>query len=380
MTSCLRFLVDNYADLSILAASSISSEDASFPDENIYDIYRRNKVWRSAGFWDLSLNDKTIVFRESVGVDLTATIVGTSFSTDSSFLTAIKTALDLIGDSTYTVSRDSTTKKIKILSNGLGGGGVFQLRMADAASLEMGAILGFDAVNLTGALTYTADELKIHTNEFIKWDMGFMSNPKAFVLAGPRNTPLKFSQNAVLKLQGNQTDNFASPSFSQTLTMDDYVIFSQNTSGLHTSGLRYWRLNIEDASNPNIYVEIGLIYLGDSTSFVRGSAQFGMTTQYIDRSTTVFAESGAEFTDIRPKADKISLDIAGLTKADLEQFDMYFQRYGLEKPFWISLDSDAAFSSSANRWVKNVKFDTAPSHQLRSPNNFSARVELREQL
>ena len=378
MSSCFRLLMQNYTES--LAASSVSSADASYPVSNLYDKFRRNKVWRSAGYWDLSSNDKTIVFRETVGVDLVATVAASSYSTDATFLAAIKTALDAAGVATYTVTRDTTTKKIKITSDLTGGATVFQLRMADAASLEFGAVIGFDAVNLTGAATYTADELKIHTNEFIKWDLGYAGFPKAFVLAGPRNTPLKFSANAVLKLQGNETDNFSAPSYDQTLTQDDYVYFMHNADGLHTSGLRYWRLNIEDASNPNLYVEAGLVYLGDSEAFDRGGPVYGFTSEYNDRSTTVFSEGGNEFTDIRPVSETFKMDIAGLTKTGAEKLDDYFNEFGLHEPFWLSIDTNAVFSSSQRRWVRYVKFDSNISLQLRSLNNFTAKVDFREQL
>lgn len=374
--SCFKFLIDNYTQT--CASKSVSSENASYPVSNLYDVYRRNKVWRSAGYWDLS-GDLTIVFRETIGVDLTATIASNEYTSDTTFLAAVKTALDAAGASTYAVTRD-TSGKIKITSDGLGGGGIFQLMFANAASEDMATVMGFDLVNLTGALTYTADELRIHTYEFIKWDLGYLGKPKAFVLTGPRNSPLKISTNAVLKLQGNETDNFTNPSFEETLSFDDYIYQTFNVNGLHTDGLRYWRIYIEDKANSYGYIEAGLVYLGDANDFDRGAPQFGMSVNYIDRSDVIYSEGGQSFTDIRQLTEKIGMDIAFLTKEDIELLDDYWHRFGQHYPFFISVDSNSVFSTSANRWVRYVKFDSAPNYVLRSPNNFTAVVDFREQL
>lgn len=376
MSNCFRILANNY--LESTAAKSVSSENVDFPVSNIYDKYRRNKVWRSAGYWDLSSINKTIVFRETVGVDLTATVAANSYTTDAAFLSAIKTALDAVGAATYTVTRDTTTKKIKITSDLTGGASVFELRMA--TSVDMANVLGFDTVNLSGASTYTADELKIHTYEFIKWDLGMASMPQAFVLAGPRNTPLKFSSNAVIKLQGNQTDNWSSPTYNQTLTQDDYVYFIHDADKLSQSGLRYWRLYIEDKNNPNLYVEAGLIYLGESFAFDRGGPEYGFTTEYNDRSNTVFSENGVEFTDVRPVSETLKMNLVGLTKTGMENLDDFFNRLGLHTPFWLSVDTNAVFSSSQRRWVRYVKFDSNISSELQSINNFRVSADFREQL
>lgn len=378
---CVRFLTDNYADPDRVAAEYVSSENTNYPVDNIYDIERRTKVWRSAGYWDLSSNDKTIVFRETVGVDLTATIGANEYASDTLFFAAIKTAFENAGASTYTVTRDTTTNKIKITSDGSGGGGVFQLRMSDAASSDMATLLGYDnAFNYTGALTYTADDLSIHSYEFIKWDFGIPSNPKAFCFTADRNSPLVFSENAVLKLQGNTTDSWSSPQYEETISFDNYVLHLVNEDGLHTGPLRYWRFYIEDHQNAVGYIEGGLVYLGDMSILSQGVAQFPYQVEYIDRSTTVYAESGQEFTDQRPKAENISLNYNFLTKEDAEKIDDIFQTFGTHTPFFMSFDPSAVFSSTKNRAVKYVKFDSPPQMKLFRPNLFSVDVKFREVL
>jgi len=99
-----------------------------------------------------STND-TLVFRETTAVDLTAEVESGTWSW-AELAWKIKVALEAQGGSTYTVSYAHSTRKYTILSDGVGGGGLFEIRVG-------GANDGWDDVGYTahtsGALTYTSD-------------------------------------------------------------------------------------------------------------------------------------------------------------------------------------------------------------------------------
>lgn len=377
--SNVRVWNDNFIDTDVVFNAYKSSEQTAFPVLNIYNKQRRSKVWRSNGYWYVDAGDADIVFRESVGVDLTATLAATEYTSTTAFLAGIKAALELVGASTYTVSLDSTTGKIKIVSDGSGGGGVFELRWPSAT--PMAEILGFDStVNLSGALTYTADDLRIHTSEWLLWDMGISSNPKALAIIGPRNSPIKISPSATLKLQANETNVWTSPSYEQELTYNDEVILLTSATGLHTEALRYWRLEIIDRDNPNLYVEIGSVFLGNFYSPTRGAVQFPFSSTPIDRSTTIFSEGGQTFSDIREKSQSFNLDWSALTSTEMEELLEVFDDFGTGIPFFIQLDPDGVFSSSANYYTRFVKFESEPKYSLERPNFFQTTWQLREEL
>src|SRR3990167_10696644 len=216
-----------------------SSADASFPITNVRDGDRRTKYWRTAGYWNIVSGDNTIVFQETSAVNITATITAAEYTSTTSFIAAVKSALDAAGDSTYTVSQDATTDKLKIVSNGAGGGGIFSLIWTHADSTDMAAVMGFDtASDQTGAITYTADVLKIHTNEFITIDLGMAGNPRGFALIYDRNNPLPLSPDATITLQGNETNAWSDPSFSQSIEFDTESLSFVNADGFHTDELR----------------------------------------------------------------------------------------------------------------------------------------------
>lgn len=380
MSNNVRAWVENFLDPATIASATQSSQRTGYPASNCYDD-KRYKPWRSAGYWLIESGSNTIVFREAVGVDLTATVAAAAYTTTAALLAALKAAFEAAGVATYTVSQDTTTGKIKILSALDGGATVFQLKWTNIASADMAGILGFDtASDDTGAAFYVADDLRIHTQEFLTWDLGIPTNPKAFAAIGARNRQLKISSTAVIKLQGCSTSNFAAPEFESVVPYFDYVIALENGDGLHTSGLRYWRLYIEDVSNPNDYVELGEVFLGDYTELARGCAVYPFTSSLSDISDQVTSEGGQVYSSRNAMTQKFQLQWNGLTKADLEYLEDVFNQFGFHKPLFISFDAREAFSTDFETWVRFARFDGDMEFQLVSPNNFTAGWNLKEEL
>ena len=380
--SGVKLFFFNYISSDILAYSDVSSEQASFPAENIYSKQRRSKVWRSAGNFDVTSSNNQIVFREtSGGPDLTATLTVASYASISAMCAEIKAALEVAGDSTYTVTNSTSTGfKFNIVSNGAGGSGVFQL-MCSNVGFTSASLLGFDtSADLTSAtLTRTSDFLRINSSEWLLWDMGLSTNPKAFIVIGPRNSPLKISPSATLTLQASHSDAWTTPGFEQVLTYNDQAIYHVNSAGIGDQAYRYWRLKIED-ENPNGYIEIGAAFLGNYFNPSRGRVQFPFSFNVIDDSDTIVSEGGQTYSDIKQTTASYQLSWFGLEKEDVEEFEEQFQEYGTNKPFFVALDSDAVFSTSANKRVIFAKIVSDPSSSLISPNNFELTVNIKESL
>jgi hypothetical protein len=295
-------------------------------------------------------------------------------------MAAVDAAFEAIGAANYTVTQNANLKFV-ITSDLSGGASAFQLRWTHANSAAMAALMGFDtATNDTGASSYVSDLVRLHSEEFILWDLGISSNPDSFVMIGPRNSPIKLTPSAVIKLEGNETNNFSTPSYSTTLTYDDEAIIKLSDSGLHTGGLRYWRLSITDKENAYGYVEVGAFFLGEYYSPTTGRVQFPLDSSFIDRSTNVFSEGGQSFSDIREQSQEFSVEWFGLTKTDIEDITEIFRDYGIAKPFFVSMDTAAVYSSLANRRLKFVKFASEPSYTLEAPNIFRMDMKFREEL
>ena len=381
---CFRLLHKNYLDPNILADNPFSSEQTAFPLTNIYNFQRRSKVWRSNnGYWNVKSGENTIVFRETIAVDLTATVAVGTYTTQASFAAAVEAALEAAGASGYTVTQNSNLK-FNIVSDGVGGGGIFELVWTDANSADMASYLGFSTdADDTGGLSYTADFLRIHAggvnSEYITWDMGISTNPTTFCLFGERNNPIRISTDATIKLQGNHTNIWNSPVYEATIPYDSEAMILLSDTGLHTEGLRFWRLLLDD-QNVLGYIEIGSLYLGEYFSGVRGAVNFGHRIKFGDRSANLFSEGGQTYNDVLEKTAIYEATWQFLTKEEIETITEIFDKFGISVPFPVSMDSDADFSTTAERRVKYVKFADEPDYTLISPNNFTCRMQFREEL
>lgn len=375
---CVKIYHNNYCDADFYANLYESSEQTSFPSTNVLSKIRRSKVWRSNGYFKVTSSNNQIVFRDDASTNITATITTGEYTTTAAFMTAVDSALEAVGVANYTVTQNSNFKFV-ITSDLSGGATAFKL-ITTHASFTAENLLGLDnSADKTGASTYTADYLTINSGEFITFDMGVPVNPTEFCLIGRRNEALKISPTAVVKLQGNTTNSWDAPEYSSTLTYNDEVILSTSATGFHTSNLRYWRVLVED-QNPNGYVEIGSLFIGESYEPTRGAVVFPFKSSLVDLSKTQRSEGGQTFSDIYEKTESFNIEWQALTTTEVEELVSIFNTYGTAHPFFISFDSDAVFHSTVNKGCRYVKFMNEPDYTLESPNNFTLSMQLREEL
>lgn len=379
--TCSFFTDQNFIDADFINVAYASSENAQFPSSNLYGRQQRSKVWRSNGFYKIDSSNNTLTFRETIAVDLVATLNVGDYSSFDALATEIKTALELVGGSTYTVSINSTTGKWQVVSNGAGGGGIFEIIWTDVGSQGLADVLGFSVTSDdTGGLTYSADYISIHTEEYLLWDFGLPSLPQAFYAFADRNSPIPLSNTATIILEGNHTDNFSTAVYSQAIPYDDRNLNFVSSAGLGSTYLRYWRLKIVDSQNGNGFVQLGYIHLGSILEPSRGRISFGLSGNYVDFSDTVRVVGGQIYANNRAKTESFSFAWEKLTKEDKELFDAHFDDKGKTKAFVVSLDPDTAISSNSNVFTRLVKYASEPSWQIVSPNNYTVQMVLEEAL
>lgn len=370
-----RIFNTNYADVNLMANYYVSSEQASFPIENALNFQRRSKVWRSSGYWKLTASNNVIVFKESTGSTLSATLnIGEYNST--SLAAELKRAMDVAGDSTYTVTY--TGMKFNLASNGVGGDGIFSIIYSSSTiSTDIGL-----SQDKTGALSYNMDKTRIHgiSGEWIMFDLGVSTNPDAIIMIDQKQAAIKLSPLATIKIQANTTSNFDNPEYELTIPYDDEVLSYLSDSGLFAEARRWIRILFDDPHNPNGYIQIGAITLANYMNPQRGRAIFPLNQNYIDRTETIFAESGASYSDVKYKTQAFDVSLFGMQIADVEEFDVFWNNYGLGFPFFVSMDSAEHWSSNKNRRIIYCKFDGAPKYRLESPDNFEISISLREEL
>ncbi len=90
------------------------------------------------------------------------------------------------------------------------------------------------------------------SSQWIKFDLSSAQSIDYIVILNHN-----FTSGATITIQANATDSWGSPSVSEVITYSESPIVKNIT----LSSYRYWRLVVDDSSNPDNYIQIGNVFL-----------------------------------------------------------------------------------------------------------------------
>ncbi len=326
---------------------SASTSDVNFPPSNL-GTFQRSKVWRSdpeGGQFIITAatNDK-IDFDEGGG-ELTATLVAGTF-TATTLQTEIKTRMDAAGADTYTVLWSKSTGKWTISSTG-----TFSLPIATGTNTATNVLklsLGFANSDLTSASSHTGANIAIHTEERLILDLSTTETISLFALIEDPVNNFQFSAGATLKIEGNATNVWTSPSFSTTFTIDTkYRNALEIFSPAQT--LRFWSIEIIDPTNPNLFVELSKAFLDDPLELTQ-PPDIGFTYVTTDPSRQIETPFGHRYADSFPQRKTLSFNHTALLEADQLLLETLFFNKGNSIPIAVSLDSPELIFTDKNQF------------------------------
>lgn len=175
----------------------------------------------------------------------------------------------------------------------------------------------------------------------VVFDMQTTEDINSVILLWPKEDGIRLTDSATLKIQANATNVWTAPSVDQSLTINnDYSVASHFFSS--NQSYRYWRVVIEDATNPYDFIELGLVWLG--TSLDVDNAQNGFKWTDTDRSQSVENEFGHRYTDEYPITSQLEFAFQYLEYSDIEILVQAFRTNGSRYPVLVVLDhSDTVF-------------------------------------
>jgi hypothetical protein len=214
------------------------------------------------------------------------------------------------------------------------------------------------------------------TNTFtIEVDLQYNANINFIGVVGPLSRSFGISEVATITLEANNIDDFTLPPFSQTLT--------PTTSGILTfldgdTAYRYWKLSIDDSTNP-VDVEIGYLYLGDLTQLTDRTVNKGFTAGVVDPTKSATSMNGTLFFDEKQKYHRFNgLGLGYLSGDDRKTIEDLYYRIGKGNPFFISIDPNLKISDEQAELTKLVVFENAPGVAHKFDNKYSLSFSLRE--
>jgi hypothetical protein len=368
----IRFMANNHGEVAS-ASITASSAASGFPVTNAINAMR-SKVYKPAGNFEITSSNCKVYIND--GSDKTVTL-STGNYTYATLASHIQTELNA-SSSGWTVAYDYN-------------GGTYKFTITRSSSATLRFTVTTDAAwdtlgyattaNETGT-SFVADAQRNHTSETITWDLGTATPITFFAAIGPINETFSVSENATLRLYGNNSNTWGSPALSVTLTADDYGIF-KFLDDLADYTYRYWRFELIDKTNPvgPDGFKLSHVYLGDYVTLTTRNVANGFSRKWVDPSVRVESENGALFVQSKTKYlkfDSVNVQyISSTERADLEQL---FYDNGIGVPFYVSFDPTLLVSSALSDYTKYVMFDEEPTLRHVKNEYYNISMSMREAL
>lgn len=370
----MRFMDNNLAELTS-GSINYSSQLAAFPGSNSINKFR-SKVWKPAGNFVVtaSSNDKIYI---NDGSNKTVTITAGSYTPDT-LATEVQTQLNA-SSSGWTFDYDNTAGEYKFR---FAHGSAHTLRFSEQTEAlwdDLGYVLTSDE---TISTERKADEQRNHMYESVIYDLGYNAAIEFFSVISPLDEEFSISDQATIKIQANNLNDFSSPPLDITLTRTSSGIYHFFDS-VADSSYRFWRFYFEDKfnTNGNEGFSLSYIYLGDYTTLTATNVQIGLRKTIVDPSLKTESEAGAIYFDKKTKF--ITINNAGIvyldttTRNNLEQL---FFDFGTTTPFFISLDPRNCVTDTLSDLTKYVVFNSPPIFTHVKSQYFNMSLDFREVL
>lgn len=168
-----------------------------------------------------------------------------------------------------------------------------------------------------------------------------------YVIGGDTTSPLtpdcafvaghNLPSSAVVKIQGDTGDSFASPVVDITMTRGNSIYYA--FAGF--SEQKYWRFLIGDSTNENGYVEVGKLWLGASASIDNGPAR-GFTENMYDTTVQSFSRGGQAYADKGYRYKSYDVYFPYWTDAMKNDVETFADAVQLADPFFVTFDTAKA--------------------------------------
>ncbi len=140
------------------------------------------------------------------------------------------------------------------------------------------------------------------------------------------------SSGATIKIQGNATESWSSPSVDESITFASGIIKHTFTEASY----QYWRIQIVDAGNSDGYIEIGRSWVGKV--FTTPGISKTVSDSRKSNSAKSISVSGQSYQDVRYFNSMISVKIPRLTHAEKASLITEFENVDYGVPFFVQFD------------------------------------------
>ena len=174
-----------------------------------------------------------------------------------------------------------------------------------------------------------------------------------------------------LKLQGNATDSWGTPSVDETLTWASGHIIKDITQASY----RYWRIQIIDAGNSDGFISIGRAWIGDL--YQSPGIAPAINHNRVSESVKSITPSGQSYQDTRYKYSIITTTWPKLSHAEKAAIFAIFDDIDIGTPFFVTFEES---NSDLGTLYVTIDNDSINASLLSNQAYYTASINYKEEV
>lgn len=175
---------------------------------------------------------------------------------------------------------------------------------------------------------------------------------------------------ATIKLQANDSNIWGAPSLDETITHDSDTMILNFTEAEYN----YWSLYVDDGSNPDNYIEIGLIYLGVYVQMPGMEPK--QQIPYATQSKSKLSQSRQLYGDSRVNYRSAKISFPHLTNAQRQAINAMYDIVKNTKPIFLLVwEGDLDFEPAMYAFIADARLAWARNDNSNFPWSVSMQFE-----
>lgn len=338
---------------------------AGFPASNLATANRGN-LWIAIGNFTIGATNNKIY------------IGGTTYTlTNASYTSAtLVTHINSVINATGLVVSYTSDFKFK-LTNGSGSTRVLNLSNTTNAAWDTLGLVGSIDISILNASTYDG-EIRIHTSEYLYYDLGYSMDISFFALLPQRNYANMLTTGAVINIKASNINDIGSAPLNINIYPgDEGTFYFLETEGIPIQ-YRYVWITITDRSNPyGPNLTFSQLFLGGYTAIANRTVDNGFSLIDIDRALRSESQAGGLYFEQYGRHKVINgLRYSWLTNDEAKALRQLFFDVGKSNNFYISLDGGRVHDDIYQYTYYGV-FDGDPIISKEKANFFNASFDFR---
>ena len=157
----------------------------------------------------------------------------------------------------------------------------------------------------------------------------------AAAIIGRGNYRHNLTSAVTAKIQGHPTDAWGAPDVDQTLVYDADIMLKFFTS----AAKRFWRFYLDDAANPDTYLEVPRLFLGTYLQFPI-TFEKDFSEKHANTSKMTLSLSGQPYVDVGYVGREYELRFTFLEDSDKRSLATALNAVALQEPVLLVLDEN----------------------------------------